>query len=101
MEIPGKGSLDLLVTNAGDLAGQVRARRALDKAAGTPSEQAALEKSAKEFEGVFLNTLLNVRRFPKTSFSTAAALRNSTDRCMMPKSPGHLPRDIQAWALPI
>jgi len=62
MEIPGKGSLDLLVTNAGDLAGQVRARRALDKAAGTPSEQAALEKSAKEFEGVFLNTLLKAMR---------------------------------------
>ena len=62
MEISGKGSLDLLVTNAGDLAEQVRVRRSLDKVAGAPSEQAALEKSAKEFEGVFLNTLLKAMR---------------------------------------
>ncbi|MCK9995365.1 MAG: transglycosylase SLT domain-containing protein [Candidatus Krumholzibacteria bacterium] len=67
MEIPGKGSLDLLVTDAGDRAGQVRLRRSLDQAAGSrspqsPSEQAALEESAKEFEGVFLNTLLKAMR---------------------------------------
>ena len=55
MEIPGKGSLDLLVADAGDRAGQVRLRRSLDAAAKSPSEQEALEKSAKEFEGVFLN----------------------------------------------
>jgi Rod binding domain-containing protein len=62
MEIPGKGSIDLLVANAGDLAEQVRVRRTLDAAAGPDSEQAALEKSAKEFEGVFLNTLLKAMR---------------------------------------
>ena len=45
MEIPGQGSLGLLVTDAGDRA-----------------EQRALEKSAKEFEGVFLNTLLKAMR---------------------------------------
>lgn len=45
MEIPGQGSLGLLITDAGD-----------------PAEQRALEKSAKEFEGVFLNTLLKAMR---------------------------------------
>ncbi len=67
MEIPGKGSLDLLVTDAGDRAVQVRLRRSLDEAARSrsgqsPSEKAALEDSAKEFEGVFLNTLLKAMR---------------------------------------
>jgi len=50
MELPGPGSLDLLVTVAGDQAGPVR------------SDQAALEESAEEFEGVFLNTLLKAMR---------------------------------------
>ena len=67
MEISGKGSLDLLVTDAGDQAGQVRLRRSLAEAAESGSEQlssgnTALEKSAKEFEGVFLNTLLKAMR---------------------------------------
>ena len=50
MEFPGQGSLDRLVTIAGERAGQVR----LDRT--------ALENSAKEFEGVFLNTLLKAMR---------------------------------------
>ena len=62
MEIPGKGSLDLLITDAGDRAGQVRLRGSLKETGGSPSEQAALEASAKEFEGVFLNTLLKAMR---------------------------------------
>ncbi len=62
MEIPGKGSLDLLITDAGDRAGQIRLRGSLKEPAGSPSEQAALEASAKEFEGVFLNTLLKAMR---------------------------------------
>jgi Rod binding domain-containing protein len=67
MEFPGQGSLDLLVTAASERAGQVRLGRSLDAAAKprsdqSPSDQAALEKSAKEFEGVFLNTLLKAMR---------------------------------------
>jgi len=45
VEISGQGALGLLITDAGDQAGQ-----------------RALEKSAKEFEGVFLNTLLKAMR---------------------------------------
>ncbi len=67
MEISGQGSLGLLVTDAGDRAGQVRLRRSLEEAAKSTSDpsspdQTALEKSAKEFEGVFLNTLLKAMR---------------------------------------
>jgi soluble lytic murein transglycosylase-like protein len=67
LEISGQGSLGLLITDAGDRAGQVRLRRSLEEAAKSASDpsspgQTALEKSAKEFEGVFLNTLLKAMR---------------------------------------
>lgn len=62
MEIPGLNSWSKLVTEAGEQAGQVRLRRSLDEAAKSTDDRGALEKSAKEFEGVFLNTLLKAMR---------------------------------------
>ncbi len=67
MEISGQGSLGLLITDAGDRAGQVRLRRSLQEVAKSSSgqdspEQSALKESAREFEGVFLNTLLKAMR---------------------------------------
>jgi Rod binding domain-containing protein len=62
VEFPGLQSLSRLVTEAGDQAGQVSLRRNLDEAAHSVGDREALEKSAKEFEGVFLNTLLKAMR---------------------------------------
>ena len=62
VDFPGLQSLDRLVTESGEQAGQVRLRRTLEKAAASPGDRKALEKSAKEFEGVFLNTLLKAMR---------------------------------------
>lgn len=67
MDFPGQGSLNRMLTVVGDQAGQVRPgpglKRAADAVAGmTEAEEIALEKSAKEFEGVFLNTLLKAMR---------------------------------------
>ncbi len=62
MEIPGLQSWGHLVSEAGEQAEQVRLRRSLDVAANSPGDQQELEKSAKEFEGVFLNTLLKAMR---------------------------------------
>lgn len=62
MELPGLNSWGKLLTEAGEQAGQVRLRRALDEAAKSGTDVKALEKSAEEFEGVFLNTLLKAMR---------------------------------------
>ena len=62
MEIPGHGQLNQLVTVAGEQAEQVRLEKALGRSATSKDDHAALEKSAREFEGVFLNTLLKAMR---------------------------------------
>jgi len=66
MDFPGQGALNGLVTAAGDRAAQVRlensAAAARPKAPATDAEREALRKSAEEFEGVFLNTLLKAMR---------------------------------------
>ena len=62
MEIPGQAPLNQLVTAAGEQAEQVRLEKALGRSAQSKDDHAALEKSAREFEGVFLNTLLKAMR---------------------------------------
>jgi hypothetical protein len=62
VELPGLNSWGKLLTEAGEQAGQVRLRRSLDEAAKPGTDVKALEKSAEEFEGVFLNTLLKAMR---------------------------------------
>ncbi len=62
MEIPGQTPLNLTVTMAGDQAEQVRLEKALVRSESSNDDHEALEKSAREFEGVFLNTLLKAMR---------------------------------------
>ena len=61
MEIPGNTLLNQLAT-ASDHAEQVRLEQSLQKSASARDDHEALEKSAREFEGVFLNTLLKAMR---------------------------------------
>lgn len=61
MEIPGNTPLNQLAT-ASDQAEQVRLEKSLQKSASAGDDHVALEKSAREFEGVFLNTLLKAMR---------------------------------------
>ena len=62
MEISGQETLSRLLTTAGERAENVRLRRMGEAAAGQETDRVALEKSAREFEGVFLNTLLKAMR---------------------------------------
>lgn len=62
MEISGKETLSRLLTTAGEQAESVRLRQAGEAAESSATDRAALKKSAQEFEGVFLNTLLKAMR---------------------------------------
>jgi len=62
MEFSGQDTLVRMLTTAGEQAEQVRLIRTGEKVAKSAADRAALEQSAKEFEGVFLNTLLKAMR---------------------------------------
>jgi len=62
MEFSGQDTLVRVLTTAGERAEQVRLNRTGEKVAKSAADRAALEQSAKEFEGVFLNTLLKAMR---------------------------------------
>lgn len=61
MEIPGNTLMNQLAT-ASDQAEQVRLEQSLQKSVSARDDHVALEKSAREFEAVFLNTLLKAMR---------------------------------------
>ena len=67
MDFPGQGTMNGLAAAAGGRADQVRLARAAEKAAQQPepktaAEREALKESAREFEAVFLNTLMKAMR---------------------------------------
>lgn len=62
MDIPGIAPTNRLITATGDQAEQVRLEAALDRSRAEPDDGRALKESAREFEGVFLNTLLKAMR---------------------------------------
>lgn len=62
MEFSGQDTLVRMLNTAGEQAEQVRLNRSGEKVVKSAADQVALEKSAKEFEGVFLNTLLKAMR---------------------------------------
>jgi Rod binding domain-containing protein len=61
MEISGQGELGRMLAVSGDQAERTRLERAADRAAEAQNDR-ALGKTAREFEGVFLNTLLKAMR---------------------------------------
>jgi soluble lytic murein transglycosylase-like protein len=62
VEIPGLHSSSNVVRAAGDLTGQPSLDPTGNRTGGAAEEPKALEKAAREFEGVFLNTLLKAMR---------------------------------------